>query len=195
MGNWLSFVWFLWSTFIAAWKYYFEKVPTPEEQQKLAEESREKARLYAYEKGKLARIAVGYANKGVTKKAKQFQEQAKEHEEKSKEENKKASKILFEAVNKKWKGDLGVIDLHSLYTKEALVVLEERVKECKKNEISHLTVIVGKGHHSKDGAKLKPAVEKWLEGRECTVITNQRNEGRLEVDFHFQAKRKKRKEA
>ncbi|CAI4052891.1 hypothetical protein SKDZ_16G0780 [Saccharomyces kudriavzevii ZP591] len=54
------------------------------------------------------------------------------------------------------------IDLHGLYVKEALFILQKRIKFATDHNESQLNVIVGKGLHSQNGiAKLKPSIEEF----------------------------------
>ncbi|EJS41466.1 YPL199C [Saccharomyces arboricola H-6] len=54
------------------------------------------------------------------------------------------------------------IDLHGLYVKEALFILQRRIKFAVDHNEAQLNVIVGKGLHSQNGiAKLKPSIEKF----------------------------------
>ncbi|CAI4903762.1 CKB_collapsed_G0053520.mRNA.1.CDS.1 [Saccharomyces cerevisiae] len=54
------------------------------------------------------------------------------------------------------------IDLHGLYVKEALFILQKRIKFAIDHNEPQLNVIVGKGLHSQNGiAKLKPSIEEF----------------------------------
>ncbi|QHS76541.1 Smr domain-containing protein SPAR_P00760 [Saccharomyces paradoxus] len=54
------------------------------------------------------------------------------------------------------------IDLHGLYVKEALFILQKRIKFAIEHNEPQLNVIVGKGLHSQNGiAKLKPSIEEF----------------------------------
>lgn len=92
--------------------------------------------------------------------------------------NKEAAKLHFQAHNVDQPS--GTIDLHGLFVKEALQVLEKAAADARKDKQSDLTVIVGAGNHSRDGVqRIRPAVEKWCRdrGHEFDVV----NQGCLKI--------------
>jgi DNA-nicking Smr family endonuclease len=67
------------------------------------------------------------------------------------------------------------IDLHGQLVTEAMQFVEQRVEKLKENATQPLDIITGTGNHSDtNGAKIKPAVEKYLkeQGLSFTEINN-----------------------
>lgn len=65
------------------------------------------------------------------------------------------------------------IDLHGLYTAEAVDALEKRLRVCQQQRLPQLVVIVGMGNHSKDNVrKIKPAVEKLIREHKLRVAVD-----------------------
>ncbi|MCO5566393.1 hypothetical protein L7F22_020070 [Adiantum nelumboides] len=99
------------------------------------------------------------------------------------EANEKAAETLFNKNNAQ--RDVGVLDLHGLFVKEAIEKVEERIALCKKLGQKELVVIVGKGNHSKNGkAILKPMVEKYMHEYGLSVTVGKPNDGCLYVEFN-----------
>ncbi|KYQ92561.1 small MutS related (smr) family protein [Tieghemostelium lacteum] len=69
---------------------------------------------------------------------------------------------IFDIVNEN--RDKYTIDLHGLFTKQALSFLKDRITQLKKENYSGtLLVITGQGLHSASGgAKIKPMIEEYL---------------------------------
>jgi DNA-nicking Smr family endonuclease len=55
-----------------------------------------------------------------------------------------------------------ILDLHRLYVDIAMIVLEDRIREIRETRVVSLEIITGRGNNSKDGAKVKPEVVKYL---------------------------------
>lgn len=79
-------------------------------------------------------------------------------------EDAKASKLIFDTLNKKQPE--GTIDLHLQFVKEAVKICEEQYEILKGKNYSTVTFIVGKGNHSEGGVcKLQPAVVEWAKNK------------------------------
>lgn len=74
------------------------------------------------------------------------------------------------------------IDLHRLYTNDAINKLETRINLVRSRRLPHLDVIVGRGNHSEDGPKLKPAVIEFIRDRNLAFQTI--NDGCLRLEFN-----------
>lgn len=93
--------------------------------------------------------------------AKQLSNEGHEHQRRMHQANQEAADWIFKANNE----DSGPneVDLHGLYTQEAVAKTEEAIRAAKSKNLPELRVIVGKGIHSKDHvAKVKPAIEKLM---------------------------------
>lgn len=76
------------------------------------------------------------------------------------EKNHRAAELIFEYHNQNRPRD--VIDLHGLYVKEALKYVQNKLDECRSNNILQLTIITGMGNNSPNNiAKIKPEVQKY----------------------------------
>lgn len=94
--------------------------------------------------------------------AKQLSNQGHEHKQKMEQFNQEAADWIFHANNE----DSGPneVDLHGLYTEEAIHKTEEAIRKHQQRGTPELRVIVGKGIHSKDhAAHIKPAIEKLMQ--------------------------------
>ncbi|KAI5838169.1 hypothetical protein DFP73DRAFT_531317 [Morchella snyderi] len=81
---------------------------------------------------------------------------------------------------------LARIDLHGLHVTEAMPLVEEHLRLCRRNSVERTTIITGKGLHSVDGvAKIRPQVEKKLAEKKLKVVKEARrvNEGAFVVEF------------
>eukprot|EP00178_Gracilaria_changii_P020201 TRINITY_DN5870_c0_g1_i1.p1 TRINITY_DN5870_c0_g1~~TRINITY_DN5870_c0_g1_i1.p1 ORF type:complete len:194 (+),score=53.64 TRINITY_DN5870_c0_g1_i1:1-582(+) len=93
--------------------------------------------------------------------AKELSEKGHKETELMEKAQKKAAEAIFKSKNKNQPE--GTIDLHGLLQKEALLIVEEQLEKAKKKGKSELRIITGAGHHSdKEGPKIKPAVQKFL---------------------------------
>jgi DNA-nicking Smr family endonuclease len=79
-----------------------------------------------------------------------------------------------------------VVDLHGLTKSEAILVVENLIRERKRGERKHVRLIVGKGLNSLGGAVIKPEVMKLLYMHSISFRHAKRDaggEGVLEVFF------------
>lgn len=96
--------------------------------------------------------------------AKQLSNQGHEHKQKMEQFNQQAADWIFHANNED--SAPNEVDLHGLYTEEAIAKTEQAIREHQQKGTRELRVIVGKGIHSQNHvAHIKPAVEKLM--REC----------------------------
>lgn len=107
--------------------------------------------------------------------------EARRFEKLKKKSNDDAADLLFNLNNQH--RYLDEVDLHGLYTNEALKKLEERLKEVKEKKSLRLTVITGQGHHSKGEPKLKPAVIGFAGKNKIQWKENIKNPGRISFEF------------
>ncbi|KAG2015503.1 hypothetical protein CC2G_008771 [Coprinopsis cinerea AmutBmut pab1-1] len=75
----------------------------------------------------------------------------------------------------------GEIDLHGLYVKEAISRTEEALEAAKRRGDTELKLIVGKGLHSSNGAKIKPAIENLMKKYQLDAELDPNNGGVLVV--------------
>lgn len=111
--------------------------------------------------------------------AKEFSKQAKKHMRKMKRANKRARDIIFQSKNPPSRRS-NVVDLHRLQVKEAEKLLLRRMNQAKAEGEELMIVIVGKGNHSLEGAKIKPAVEKLCQDRDLRCPKDE-NQGRIQI--------------
>lgn len=96
----------------------------------------------------------GAAAKSLSIQARVLHRQVEEH-------NRQAAALYLYANNVN--NPPGVLDLHGLFVKEALQAVQEEVRKAKKERRGQLVLIVGAGHHSRDGVqRIRPAVEKMM---------------------------------
>lgn len=78
-----------------------------------------------------------------------------------------------------------LIDLHRLYVDDAMKQLQKRIDLVRRKKLPSLTVIVGKGNHSDDGPKLKPAVIQFAQyqGFRHRFI----NAGRIQIELNIRS--------
>lgn len=122
--------------------------------------------------------------RGDGSKAKEYSDQGKYYKQLCDEANKLAANQIFNYFNEN--RPFNEIDLHGLFVNEALEILTERVIDALANDVHQLDVIVGQGHHSDDGPKIKPSVE--LFAKNNGVQFSYCNPGRIR--FNFGPKRK-----
>lgn len=73
------------------------------------------------------------------------------------------------------------MDFHGLYVKEAVEILDQKLKELKNESL--VTVIPGQGiHSSKEGPKIKPAFIDYLQKNNYTFIEIS-NGGAIEIQM------------
>lgn len=124
-------------------------------------------------------------NKGAEAKALSLQ--GKEEARLMEEANRKVSEASFAANNASVEADF--IDLHGLYVREAEVVTEKRIAQARGQKRPHLVVIVGQGHHSKDGVeRLKPAIEAVARRHNIDCTENKPRPGCLWLDLPSQTR-------
>lgn len=108
-------------------------------------------------------------------KAKQLSEQGKRCQKLCVEANKSAADEIFNYNNNR--GPLTEIDLHGLYTNEAIEMLEHRIVKASNHGVERLDVIVGQGNHSENGPKIKPSVKAFAADNNIRYTINNRNPG------------------
>lgn len=112
--------------------------------------------------------------------AKQLSNEGHEHQRRMEQLNQEAADWIFKANNE----DSGPneVDLHGLYTQEAIAKTEESIRAAQAKGMSELHVIVGKGIHSQDHvAKVKPAIEKLMRDYGIAANLDPKNSGVLLV--------------
>jgi len=93
-----------------------------------------------------------------------FRRQADGKQKEAKAADEEAARMIFKSKNSGYGDDQ--MDLHGLYVKEAMELVEQRLNRCdarlRKGEMT-LTIITGAGNHSENyKAKIKPQVEALL---------------------------------
>ena len=165
-------------------KYVFDFIlgsGTPDDLEP-GQRERAKAANHARERGSCFDRSKQCYSQGDHAGAKEWSQKGRNHDVKEKEFNSKASKLIFQHHNKD--RDVDVIDLHGLFVREAVVMVQEHIRLCKKLKIKRFTVIVGKGLHSHNGiAKLRPAIMELVEENQVKCSVDQRNDGCLFVEF------------
>ncbi|QID88240.1 hypothetical protein GRS66_010949 [Saccharomyces pastorianus] len=97
---------------------------------------------------------------GDKKSAHELSEKSKAQLKVAEDYNMQAAEYVF--VENNADSSSNEIDLHGLYVKEALFILQKRIKFATDHNEPQLNVIVGKGLHSQNGiAKLKPSIEEY----------------------------------
>lgn len=95
-----------------------------------------------------------------------------------KEVNEVAAGVAFHENNKHRTDD--VIDLHHLFVREAITSLTNHINTVRSSKnLSKLTVIVGRGHHSKNGPKLNGAVADFASKNNIPYDVDPKNPGRM----------------
>lgn len=121
-------------------------------------------------------------NGGDHGEAKRLSDLSKSHAAKMDDYNAQAAAFVFRANNADSAGD--EIDLHGLYVKEAIEILQTRIDASRSRHESHLKVIVGKGMHSENHvAKIKPAVEKACREQNIKWEVEHDNSGVIILDL------------
>jgi len=94
-------------------------------------------------------------------------------------EDAKASKMIFEELQKKQPE--GTIDLHLQFVAEAVRICEEQAEILKGKGHQEMIVITGKGNHSEGGkCKIAPAIEQWANEH---GYSQEPGEGKITVKF------------
>lgn len=114
--------------------------------------------------------------------AKQLSNEGNTHKANMERLNKQAADWIFMANNED--SPPGTVDLHGLYTSEALERTEQAVRQGQSQGWSELRIIVGKGLHSKDHRQhIAPAVEKLMRDYRLDAHIDPRNAGVLVVNL------------
>lgn len=112
--------------------------------------------------------------------AKELSDQGKAHQKEMARLHWEAGEWIFNENNKH--RIPGEVDLHGLYVKEAVMYVDRTIKEARQRGDRRVHFIVGKGLHSADGtAKLKPAIEEYVQKQQLVAETDPRNYGVLVV--------------
>lgn len=119
---------------------------------------------------------------GDGSRAKQLSNEGHEHKLNMERLNKQAADWIFMANNED--SPQGTVDLHGLYTSEALERTEQAVRQGQAQGWSEMRIIVGKGLHSKDHRQhIAPAVEKMMQDYRLEAHLDPRNAGVLVVNL------------
>ncbi|SJX63265.1 uncharacterized protein SRS1_14089 [Sporisorium reilianum f. sp. reilianum] len=119
---------------------------------------------------------------GDGSRAKQLSNEGHEHKSNMERLNKQAADWIFMANNED--SPQGTVDLHGLYTSEALERTEQAVRQAQQQGWSEMRIIVGKGLHSKDHRQhIAPAVEKMMQDYRLEAHLDLRNAGVLVVNL------------
>lgn len=141
----------------------------------LAEEARKKRQQLSHESQEAYKQGDGARAHQLSEKAKVQQRLVDQH-------NMEAAEYVFVQNNADSSSD--EIDLHGLYVKEALWILQKRIAAGVKNHEPYVKVIVGKGNHSQGGlAKIKPAVEEMCQEANLKNYVDRKNQGVLIVEL------------
>ncbi|KAF9812539.1 hypothetical protein IEO21_06129 [Rhodonia placenta] len=144
----------------------------PQALRDLARESGDLQRVYARRSRACARRDRGLAR--------EFTKAAKAHARKVKRYNARAAKWVYAENNKRRRSN--TVDLHGLYVAEALEYAQRAIGAARESGQAKLSLIVGQGQHSENGvAKIKPALEEWLQKRGTAYKPDERNPGRLVI--------------
>lgn len=142
---------------------------------------RAEARECALDRNKYFRLSqLAYKN-GDGKKANEYSIKGKECQMRMEEANDSAAHVVFAKNNDH--RNVNEIDLHGLFVSEAIAKLSDRVAYAVRNNIDKLTVIVGQGHNSEYGPKLKPAVVEFASASGIPLKLSFSNPGRIKLDL------------
>lgn len=142
---------------------------------------RKEATKWAIKRDQSFRSSQNAYNRGDGLKAKNDSNLGKHYKKLCDEANKSAANAIFIQMNEN--RPLTEIDLHGLFVNEAIEKLEDRVIYAINNGVHELDVIVGQGHHSEDGPKIKPSVVMFAENNNIPYIINERNAGCIQLIF------------
>lgn len=110
-------------------------------------------------------------------------EEGKKHKAATERYNQQASEYIFRENNATSRVAGDTIDLHGQFVEEAEDILEARIRQAKRENQTHLHVIVGKGNHSPGHVqKIKPRVEQVCREEGLSYHT-EANAGRIYVDL------------
>ncbi|KAL9711821.1 hypothetical protein Ac2012v2_004894 [Leucoagaricus gongylophorus] len=113
--------------------------------------------------------------------AKELSNKGKQHQTCMQELNRQASECIFIENNKDNKPH--EVDLHGLYVKEAISYTDRALEQARARGDKELRLIVGKGLHSKNGAKIKPAIEQLVHKYQLSAQLDSTNTGILIVQL------------
>jgi DNA-nicking Smr family endonuclease len=112
--------------------------------------------------------------------AKQLSNEGHEHKLRMEQLNGEAADWIYKANNED--SSANEVDLHGLYTQEAIAKTEQAIRQAQQQGMGELRVIVGKGIHSKDHvAHIKPAIEKLMQDYGIAANLDPKNAGVLLV--------------
>lgn len=148
-----------------------------------ADDLRKEAREYGSKRAECVRMSQEAYRSRNHKDAKAYKEKGQQYQKLMQQANKRASDAIFNHLNKPGKIPKNSIDFHLLFVNEAIERLEKRIIKCKKKNATELIVIVGKGNHSSDGPKIKPAVIEFVEQRKLRYQADTPNPGCIRIEF------------
>lgn len=113
--------------------------------------------------------------------AKRLSEEGRVHKQEMENLNTSASAWIFRENNLGKEADHQV-NLHDLYVKEAIVYAEKAIENAREQGIPEIRLIIGKGLHSEGNvAKIKPALQEFMKGRNIQAKLDPSNPGILIV--------------
>ncbi|KAJ3284305.1 hypothetical protein HK104_010014 [Borealophlyctis nickersoniae] len=116
--------------------------------------------------------------------AKTLSDKGKQHDANMKQLNQQAADAAFAAANGGPDRPPEEVDLHGLHVQEAMEVVEQHIRKCRKAGLKRAVVITGKGNRSVDGvAKIKPAVEELCVRESIRAEPDPHNPGRIILDL------------
>ncbi|KAF9501977.1 DUF1771-domain-containing protein [Pleurotus eryngii] len=118
---------------------------------------------------------------GSKARAKELSNEGKNHKAVMEGLNRQASEWIFTENNKD--SMPGEVDLHGLYVKEAIAFTDRAIQEARSRGDSEIHLIVGKGLHSRSGAKIRPAVEDLMSKYQLNAVLDPDNGGVLIVQL------------
>ncbi|KAI0686849.1 hypothetical protein BC835DRAFT_1420114 [Cytidiella melzeri] len=142
---------------------------------------RKRADAVADEMHKLSRESQEAFQSGNGALAKDLSNQSKAQRAELDRLNKEAHEWLFNENNKD--SAPNEVDLHGLGVKEALEFTERAIQDAKRRGEPEIHLIVGKGLHSTNGPKIKPAVEELMVKYQLVAELDPQNAGVLIVSL------------
>ncbi|KDQ27813.1 hypothetical protein PLEOSDRAFT_1041528, partial [Pleurotus ostreatus PC15] len=118
---------------------------------------------------------------GSKARAKELSNDGKKHKADMEELNRQASEWIFTGMFLTFMP--GEVDLHGLYVKEAIAFTDRAIQEARSRGDSEIHLIVGKGLHSRSGAKIRPAVEDLMSKHQLKAALDPDNGGVLIVQL------------
>ncbi|KIM68678.1 hypothetical protein SCLCIDRAFT_104693 [Scleroderma citrinum Foug A] len=111
--------------------------------------------------------------------AKRLSEEGRVHKQEMENLNTSASAWIFRGEHHD--NEVGnQVNLHDLYAKEAITYAEKAIEKAREQGISEIRLIIGKGLHSeRNVAKIKPALEEFMKGRNIQAELDPTNTGVL----------------